>query len=217
MRSYSARVSSPGQSVRVTGRCSVHSGSLAVAVCDGCGRRMCLACAVPVRGGTVGAECLATVLGPEAPVADPVPRRRPGDVAFALAGLGFLAATVATVVPWTNALTSSRVRGFLGSWELSPVSWALLSAAAAPLGLGGWILAWLRPSTRAIPMLWLLAVVAAVVVGGAVLFLAAPPFATHPFLGPWLAIPAGCLAAASCCVAAVRSRSASRAPRRVVS
>lgn len=173
---------------------------------------MCLACAVPVRGGTVGAECLATVLGPDAPVADPVPRRRPGDVAFALAGLGFLVAAVATVVPWTNALTSSHVRGFLGSWELSPVSWALLSAATAPLGLAVWVLARLRPATRVSPMLWLLAVVGAAVVGGAVLFLAAPPFATHPFLGPWLAIPAGGLAAASCGVAAVRGRSASQAP-----
>src|SRR3954447_14280890 len=101
---------------RVTGRCSVHQGSVAVAVCDGCGRRMCLACAVPVRGGTVGAECLATVLGPDAPAAEPVARRRPGDVAFLLAGVGFLAATAATVVPWTNALTSSHVRGYLGSW-----------------------------------------------------------------------------------------------------
>jgi hypothetical protein len=183
-----------------------------VALCEGCGRRMCLACAVPVRGGTVGAECLAAVLGPDAPAAEPVARRRPGDLAFLLAGLGFLAATVATLLPWTNALTSSHVRGFLGSWELSPVSWALLSAVAAPIGLAGWILAWLRPAARSAPMLWLLAAVAIAIVAGAVLFLLTPPFATHPFLGPWLTIPAGCLAGGSCGVAAARGRSGLRPP-----
>jgi hypothetical protein len=173
---------------------------------------MCLECAVPVRGGTVGAECLATVLGPDAPAAEPVARRRPGDAAFLLAGVGWLAAVVSTVVPWTNALTSSHVRGMLGSWELSPVSWALLSAVAAPIGLLGWLLAGLRPSTRVPAMLWLLACVAGVVVAGAILFLVAPPFATHPFLGPWLALLAGSLAAAACGAAAVRMRGTSKAP-----
>jgi hypothetical protein len=183
---------------------------MAVAVCDGCGRRMCLACAVPVRGGTVGAECLATVLGPDAPAADPVARSRPGDVAFIVAGVAFLGATAATVLPWTNALTSSHVRGILGSWELSPASWALLSAAAAPLGLAGWLVARLRPATRVPATLWLLAAIAVAVMAGAVLFLVAPPFATHPFLGPWLAIPLGGLGAVASGAAAVGAWGTSR-------
>jgi hypothetical protein len=204
---------SSGASVRVTGRCSVHSGAAAVAVCDGCGRRMCLACAVPVRGGTVGAECLATVLGPDAPPSEPVARRQPGEVAFVVAGVGFLATLAATMLPWTNSLTSSHVRGFLGTWEFSPVSWALLSAISAPLGVAGWVLVRLRPSLGTAPVLVLLSVVGVVAAAGAALFLVAPPFATHPFLGPWLAIPAACLAAASCMVAAVRVRSGPRPSR----
>ncbi len=192
-------------SVRVTGRCSVHPGSVAVAVCDGCGRRMCLSCAVPVRGGTVGNECLVRVLGPDAPEGHPEDRRAPGDTAFLLAGLGFVAAVVAAVVPWTNKLTSSHVRGFLGSFETSPVSWALASAVAAVVGLAGWLLVRFRPSLRGAVALWLLAFVGLAAVAGAIVFLADPPFATHPFLGPWLMIAAAGLATAGSAAAAVRS------------
>jgi hypothetical protein len=183
----------------------VHPGSVAVALCDGCGRRMCLSCAVPVRGGAVGNECLVRVLGPDAPEGDQVDRRAPGDVAFLLAGTGFVAAVIAAVLPWTNKLTSSHVRGFFGSLETSPVSWALASAVAAFLGLVGWLVVRFRPSLRGAVALWLLAVVGLTALAGAVLFLAAPPFATHPFLGPWLMIAAAGLAAGGSAAAAVRS------------
>jgi hypothetical protein len=189
---------------RVTGRCTVHPGSVAVAVCDGCGRRMCLSCAIPVRGGTVGNECLATVLGPDAPPGPAVDRRAPGDVAFLVAGAGFAACAATTIVPWTNSLTSSHVRGYFGAWETSPLSWALLAAAASALGLAGWLLVRFRPSLRSAPSLWLLALVAATAVVGAVLFLIDPPFATHPFLGPWLTAVAGTVTASACVSAAVK-------------
>jgi hypothetical protein len=198
-------MSTPESSVRVTGRCSVHPGSLAVAVCDGCGRRMCLACAVPVRGGTVGNECLVRVLGPDAPEGHPDDRRAPGEVAFLLAGVGFLAAVLAAILPWTNKLTSSHVRGFFGSLETSPVSWALPSAVAAVVGLAGWLIVWLRPSLRGVVALWLLAAVGLVAVAGAVLFIVAPPFATHPFLGPWLMLAAAGLATGASAAAAMQS------------
>ena len=173
---------------------------------------MCLSCAVPVRGGTVGNECLTRVLGPDAPAGPAVDRRAPGDVEFLLAGLGFLACAVATVIPWTNSLTSSHVRGFLGTWETSPLSWALLSAAAAALGVAGWLLVRFRPSLRGVPALVLLAMVAGAVFVGAVLFLADPPFATHPFLGPWLTAGAAALTAVACVATAVRWSSAHPPP-----
>jgi hypothetical protein len=185
----------------------LHPGSVAIAICDGCGRRMCLSCTIPVRGGTVGNECLVRVLGPDAPEGHTVDRRAPGDVAFLVGGAGFAAAVVAAAVPWTNSLTSSHVRGFFGSLETSPVSWALASAIAAVLGLAGWLLLRFRPSLRGAVALWLLALLGLAAAAGAVLFLADPPFATHPFLGPWVEIGAGTLAAGACGTAAVRSSS----------
>jgi hypothetical protein len=178
---------------------------------------MCLSCAVPVRGGTLGTECLARVLGPDAPEGHAVDHRPPGDVAFRVGGAAFLAGAAASAVPWTNSLTSSHVRGFFGSWETSPVSWALASAIAAALGLAGWLLVRLRPSMRGAPMLWLLAVVGVVAAAGAVMFLASPPFATHPFLGPWLMIAAAGISAVACGAAAVRVSAARGAVRRPLS
>jgi hypothetical protein len=69
------------------------------------------------------------------------------------------------------------------------------------------------PGLAAVRRTILLSVVGVVAAAGAALFLVAPPFATHPFLGPWLAIPAACLAEASCMVAAVRVRSGPRPSR----
>ena len=198
----------PEQTVRVTGRCSLHPGSVAVAVCDGCGRRMCLTCAVPVRGGTVGNECLVRVLGPDAPEGAAVDRRGPGDVAFLVAGFAFLAAVAAIAVPWANPLTSSHVRGWFGSLGVHPVSWALLAAGVAALGFAGWLLVQLRPALRGAPALWVLAVLGLGALVGAVLFLVDPPFATHPFLGPWIMLVAASVATSACAVAAVRTASA---------
>jgi hypothetical protein len=181
---------------------------------------MCLACTVPVRGRTVGNECLANVLGADAPAGPEVDRRAPGDVAFLVAGIGFLGTIVATSIPWTNSLTSSHVRGFFGSWEVSPVSWALLSAIASVLGLAGWLLIRLRPALRGPVSAWLLALDAAAVGAGAVLFLIDPPFATHPFLGPWLTLAAAAVAAACSWASSIRTTGGRREPvrrRRVVS
>jgi len=210
-------MSTPEPSVRVTGRCSLHPGTLAVAICDGCGRRMCLSCAVPVRGGTVGNECLVRVLGPDAPEGHVVDRRAPGDVAFLVAGVAFAAAVGAAAVPWTNSVTSSHVRGVFGSLETSPVSWALASAVAAMLGLVGWLLLRFRPAFRGPVALWLLVSLAMAALAGAVLFLVAPPFATHPFLGPWLMVAAATVAAGASASAAVRTYGTHGRPGRRVS
>jgi hypothetical protein len=183
-----------------------------VAICDGCGRRMCLSCAIPVRGGTVGNECLVRVLGPDAPQGEAVDRRAPGETAFWVGGSGFVAAAAAVAVPWTNSLTSSHVRGVFGSLETEPVSWALASALAAVAGFVGWLVLQLRPSRRGVVALWLLAVLGAGAVAGAVLFVVDPPFATHPFLGPWLMVAAGSVAAGGCGTAAVRTRATHGTP-----
>ncbi|HYG72419.1 MAG TPA: hypothetical protein VEC15_09075, partial [Actinomycetota bacterium] len=55
-------------------RCSVHPSEASIATCDVCRRTMCLSCTVPVRGGTVGQECLSIALGPDAPPPE-APRR----------------------------------------------------------------------------------------------------------------------------------------------
>jgi hypothetical protein len=144
------------------------------------------------------------VLGPDAPAGPAVERRAPGDVEFLVAGLGFLVCVAATIVPWTNSLTSSHVRGYFGSWETSPVSWALLAAAASAVGLVGWLLVRFRPSLRGVPALVLLALAAATTWAGALLFLIDPPFATHPFLGPWLTAAVAAFTAIACVSAAVR-------------
>jgi len=197
----------PEPSVRITGRCSLHPGSVAVAVCDACGRRMCLSCVVPVRGGTVGNECLVRVLGPDAPEGAAVDRRAPGDVGFLVAGLAFLLAVAAIAIPWTNPLTSSHVRGVFGSLEIHPVSWALASAVSAVVGFGGWLLVRFRPALRGVVALWLLALLGVGATVGAVLFVVDPPFATHPFLGPWIMIASGSVAAGACVAAAIRTSS----------
>jgi hypothetical protein len=55
-----------------------------------------------------------------------------------------------------------------------------------------------------------LAAVAGAVGIGALLFLFDPPFATHPFLGPWLALVAAGATAAACVTAAVRYAAGNR-------
>jgi hypothetical protein len=173
---------------------------------------VCIACAVPVRGGVVGPECLGRVLGPDVPDDPELHPERPVRLPLPAVGCGFLAAFLASAIPWTNAVTSSHVRGFFGSFELSPISWALVTAVASVAGLLSWVALALRPALVRPGVLVLLATLAAVGTAGAVLFLALPPFATHPWLGPWVALPATVFAAGAC-LAAARAAS-ERSPAR---
>ncbi len=160
----------------------------------------------------VGTECLSTVLGPDAPETVPARVRPPGAAGFLVAGLGMAGAFVATALPWTNAVTSSHVRGLFGSWEISPASWALMSALAATLGLLSWLIVRVRPALMRPPALGVLGGLGALVAVGAVMFLVNPPFATHPWLGPWIAIAAAAIGVAGCGVAALRIRARPPAP-----
>lgn len=83
---------------------------------------MCLACAIPVRGQVVGAECLSVVVE-DAPVQVAAPPAGPprGD-RFALAG-GILVSIV-SVFPWARGEVAA---GFGDAWR---VRWSLLAVAA---------------------------------------------------------------------------------------
>jgi len=156
---------------------------------------MCLACAIPVRGATVGQECLALALGDEAPPPS-APERPPVDVVRWITVAGFALATAATLVPWSRFGTGSEP---FGAWG-DTFRWSLVAAVAA---LAGVILGASR--VRAAPALLALAIV---VVAASALSVADPPAFTSPWLGPWLALAGGVVALAG---AAVR---VGRRPRR---
>ena len=163
---------------------------------------MCIACAVPVRGGVVGPECLGRVLGPDVPDDPELQPGRPRRLPLPAVGGGFLAAFLASAIPWTNAVTSSHVRGLFGSFQLSPASWALLTAIASAAGLLGWVALALRPGLVRPSVLVVMAALGAAGAVGALLFVTFPPFATHPWLGPWVALPTSAFAAGACLAAA---------------
>lgn len=116
-----------GEAAPRPGRCAVHPTASAVGNCEACGRPLCLACAIPVRGALVGGECLSVVLEEVAePVAAPAPIGPRGE-ALTLTGFGLVVAV--SVLPWSRYGDAS---GFLQAWT---PHWSLLAAAAALAGL----------------------------------------------------------------------------------
>lgn len=160
-----------------------------MARCDGCGRELCLACAIPVRGRTLGTECLASALGPHTALADVAPGE-PGRAARTLARASFALAVLATVLPWSRFGAGSEP---FGAWSRT-ASWSMLAALAAVAGL--LISIGRRPSPNGRPA-WdaLLAVTGALVAAASVLALLRPPPFTSPWLGPWVAMLGGLVAA----------------------
>jgi hypothetical protein len=150
---------------------------------------MCLTCAIPVRGRTLGSECLSTALGPDAVVPE-VHEPDPGAAAHTVALGGFALAALATVLPWSRFGTGS---GPFGAWEAKP-TWAMVAAVAALTGL---ILALGRRLGPGGRPAWDVAAIAAgaAIALAAVLAVLRPPFATSPWLGPWVALAAGATAA----------------------
>jgi hypothetical protein len=165
-------------------RCAVHGSSPSVAACDICGRRMCLACAIPVRGGAVGTECLAVALGPDAPVAETV-EANPGALARATTTAAFLVAVVATVLPWSRFGAGS---GMFGAWS-DTMRWSMVAATASVLGLCASIA---RRTVRRsdLPWWWILVALATVAAVASALAIAWPPAFTSPWLGPWISVTA---------------------------
>ena len=173
------------QATRGAERCETHPGTSSVARCDGCGRALCLRCAVPVRGRVFGPECLADVLGPDGAVGPrPVPRP-PRDRRLALAGLGFLVAAAGSVLPWTRFGVGS---GIFGGWGVGHPRWSTLATGAALVGLVV-VTVMVARFSRLRPLgAALLTVLAAAGGVGAVLHMLNPPPFTQAWLGPWVAL-----------------------------
>lgn len=182
--------------VRGAERCDLHPMRPAVARCGSCGRPLCLACAIPVRGSVLGAECLPAPLAEEVPA--PRRRVRPSPVA----GIGLGVCVLSTALPWSRFGPGS---GPFGAWD-GPVRWALVAAVAATLGALLWLAETLAGRGR-LPADALLAGVGAVVTLAAAMALVRPPPFTHPWLGPWIAIAGGL-----CCVGAAAAARRARRP-----
>jgi asparagine N-glycosylation enzyme membrane subunit Stt3 len=151
---------------------------------------MCLKCAIPVRGRTLGSECLATALGEEAP-AQEVAARAPAEGRRTLARIGLVVAALATILPWGRFGPGS---GPFGAWSFDPL-WSMVAAIAATTGL---VLAVTQPMARERSRAWDLAclVTGLLVILGSALALARPPAFASPWLGPWIALIGGLLAVA---------------------
>ncbi|MFN2545650.1 MAG: hypothetical protein ABR600_13925 [Actinomycetota bacterium] len=191
------------QATRSAARCDSHPGTASVAVCESCGRALCLACAVPVRGRVIGRECLAEVLGPEgSPAPAPVPPR-PRNPLLRLATVAFAVAAAASVLPWTHFGVGS---GMFGGWEYDPPRWSLVEAAASAVGLTlsaflvartvrhGWI------AKAALPGLALAGVL------GTVLHILNPPPFTQAWYGSWVALGGAAVASFATLSLLVRRR-----------
>jgi len=173
----------PGDERAVKGaeRCANHPARTTVAVCDVCGRPLCIGCAIPVRGRVLGPECLPEVLGDETPVtpARPWLRRQTRSIPERAIG-GLLAlALLGTLLPWTRFGTGS---GFAGGWAVDR-RWSMLAAGAAVVSLGLWVWSARRPVLARIAAL----TGGALILTGSVLSIANPPPFTKPALAPWLA------------------------------
>lgn len=162
---------------------------------------MCIACSTPVRGRTYGKECLAAVLGSDAP-ADAETESAARDPARAVATVGFALAVASTVLPWSRFGPGSEL---LGAWGRTP-RWSLVAAIAA---LSGLALALAQQAGRLRSHRWDAVAVAlgATVVVASLLALLFPPAFSRPWLGPWIAVFAGLLA---CGAAILAGRTAAK-------
>ncbi len=161
---------------------------------------MCLACAVPVRGRVLGSECLAAELGADAPTPK-VPDRHPGGAERVVVRAAFGIAVVATLLPWSRFGAGS---GPFGAWTTAP-RWSMVAAASAIVGL---VLSfagrWWRGASGSLDLAS--AAAGGVVALSSALAIARPPAFTSPWLGPWLALGAGVIAATASLVARRNAR-----------
>jgi hypothetical protein len=159
---------------------------------------MCLACAVPVRGRALGVECLASALGPDTRVPEPVVRE-PGSTARTVARAAFALAVVASILPWSRFGAGA---GPFGAWVAAP-RWSMIAAVASVAGLLVSFAQW-WPRARSSGSDLASVVAGLLVAAGSLLAIAQPPDFTSPWLGPWVALAAG-VAACLASVVALRS------------
>jgi hypothetical protein len=161
------------------GRCATHPGEVSVASCDVCGRALCIACAVPVRGSVVGQECLAQVV--EDPPPAPPATGSPSWTRGLLVG-GFALTVAASILPWARYGDAS---GMLRAWTMH---WSLLALVAALAGLVVLMLRRRFPADQ-ILLSVVLAVLAAVSLLGVLLHgVHPPPLSERAPLGWGLAV-----------------------------
>jgi len=197
------------RSTRSVERCAFHPTRSSVSVCDGCGRPLCLTCAVPVRGRVLGPECLTEELGADAPP-EPSPRAAtPGGRMRAVAGVAFLVALGATLLPWSRFGVGS---GMFGAWGREP-RWAHLATMASASGALLWLVRRLLGDGDRRGFDVALAVLGALTFAGALLAISRPPPFTHSAVGPWVAGIAGAVACAASLVALRSARDQSRRAR----
>jgi len=114
----------PSEATLARERCELHPDRVAVGLCERCGRRVCLECAVPFRGTVRCEQCAAKELGEPAPVvAAPRKRLRAEHAVLAL----LLVAAAATIPPWHR---SGTLTTRLSAWSFGIDGWAALGCAA---------------------------------------------------------------------------------------
>lgn len=181
-------------------RCDQHPTRSAVGTCDGCGRPLCLSCAIPVRGRLLGAECL-----PEPLAERPAPRRRlPLAGTNLLTGAAVGLALLATALPWTRFGVGS---GIFGAWRTSP-AWAFLAATSALAGAAVWVARQVLPGGDHRTFDVALAALGALVAVASVLAIWHPPAFSRVWIGPWVGLVAGICAAWASLVSLRRARPA---------
>jgi hypothetical protein len=187
-------------------RCDQHPTRSAVARCGGCGRPLCLTCAIPVRGRVLGTECLPDPLGRHTPV--PARRGPPLTGADLVAGVGFGLALLATALPWSRFGVGA---GPFGAWGGTP-RWSLLAAISALAGTAVWVarLGSRGGDRRAFDAV--LAVLGALVALGSALAIWHPPAFTRVWVGPWVGLLGGLAGCAASLAAVRREREPSTAP-----
>lgn len=178
-------VATEGQTSARPGRCANHPAVARVGACDECGRPLCLACAVPVRGKVIGPECLSKVLVDPPPVVHlPGPISARGE---RLALVGFAVVLVASVFPWSRFGSSSR---FFGAWA---ARWSLLAVGAALLGALFVVFDRYRPVDPRVGAAVLL--VLGLICGAAALSYGRhPPLLSESTNWPWLAVAGAAVA-----------------------
>ncbi|MBA3691145.1 MAG: hypothetical protein H0W82_07010 [Actinobacteria bacterium] len=174
-------------------RCETHPGSASVAHCARCGRTLCIACAIPVRGDVLGAECLPPDVAADAPV-EPV-GREPMPRWWAVTGIALATLMGATAFPWTRFGVGS---GSFGAWG-PPARWSLVAAVAGAIASLLWV-ALRHPGRGASAIVVVLSIGAGV--GAGLAILNPPPF-TRATFAPWMAVAAASIAACAA-VAVVR-------------
>ena len=189
--------------------CATHPGRPAVARCGVCDRPLCLACAVPVRGEAIGAECLSAVLGDDGVPAAPERAHRPAAPFLAL--LGALVALAGTTLPWTRFGPGS---GAFGAWS-GTMRWSVGAAVAAVVTAALALALVVRYLRRVVRWGWfvLLTLPAAATGLAALLHAVNPPGFTRPWIGGWVTLGGAATTLLAAAAEAASGRRRTRTPR----